>query len=198
MEREKWKFLWDNFFSPYAKKIKESNIHLSLKQNFDISIYEIYEEYLQQYKSEIFSKNSQRIDRHKISSILTCAILDVEPFENTSPKTIYLPSVELANEGYAVRCSTSLMISFLCKEYRNNKKPGSFIKKFLSSYWRFPCTTLSDDIYFKELITTLNHCRLKNNNKNYYSLIPLLNHIFFLLERYHVDAFEREYLSYKN
>ena len=192
MTEDKYNHFWENAFFDFASKIETSlSGSVIFDKNTKDSIWKLYEEYRNRYKKVNGFKNDEKIDRHKIASILICAITANSTLSPTH--TNVSEEGYLANVAFAIQCSTHVLVSYIVKEFNENQTIKSLndINEFEIVC---PPTIKDNDSYFKILARVL--CKLQisvldNQNKHFVNhLLTLLPHIFFFLESFSVKNFK--------
>lgn len=196
---------WDKYFYSFALSI-EHNLNLKNydsyscfdKDSLKKKLFDEYELLRKNYKSDYKFKEDKKIDRHKISALITLSFINSHPFE-LEEKSNFPRKVYLSNCFFSLTSGVSVLKSFIIDNLRKisiEDKNFSFekLKNFEKSDFCYP-TIINDDAptYTEALIRELyfyeRRKKLKIDFDNKTCYITLLSHIFYFLESHNLSKY---------
>ena len=193
--------LWNKIILDNIKFIS-NEIAYGNKRHIDIKkiIKETYEDLKEAAITSSWLKpnDNHRLDRHKVSSLLTHSILMSNPFEKTHIKGDCNFYSEYANELLAYQTSMATLFSFnikLAEEDRQHKKKDIFAN---INNIHFPKVKFyksnSNQHYIVNLLKLFRKIALiavkyENEKEELMLSIQSLSHLFFFIEQYHFEKY---------
>ena len=199
MTKEKYDDFWDNLFSKIGLKIQEENSSITFQEDAKDKIWKSYENYRSEYKDKFSFKPEEKIDRHKIATILLCAIVVNRPFDYINKiHNDASPKARLSTALFALYCGYSILLNYIKEELKNNKDSQSIDTTNLRIIFPPPITDkhsypyiLCQTLYKFQINSSLDTPREPFINH----LFALLPHIFFFLETFSVQQFKKKLLQ---
>lgn len=204
MKKSTYDNFWNEHFFPIGLKLEK----FFLKDNilFDSklkgTLFESYDEYKEIFKSfsgfEENLENKEKIDRHKIASLVTFCII-INNFFQCNQQVVS----HVANSILSVKCGIAILKEFSAKELREkyfkDKEDIKFkIDNFKKNGFLYPPTLKENNEYALTFIRELRRYEiiikdkkynLSENNNNTSPYIALLSHIFYFLESYNLSEY---------
>ena len=160
--------------------IDSANPQLKLSYDSDV-FFEKYDEYNLLIKEDIVGKDTLRIDRHKVATCLTLAVLSTQPIKNmdeTLQNENYL--YYLCNECLAIFISLYMLKHFTQEDDSMSISVRDKIKK---RGFVFPTT--ANNNYIIWLASSLSRIGEYRDR----ATLSLLSNIYFMIERYTIEKY---------
>lgn len=183
MKIDKFNAFWQDTYHPLAMHVKKFGTRLCFDTSKREPIYDSYEQYRKQIHNEMGNKKDL-LDRHKVASALTYAILFHLPFE--IKRTTFgkiAKKVLLANEIFAFSCGLRTVSSFITSDKGNSADVRNV---FLQQY-QFPRCSRTHRVnevgesYLTHIARML-YCARKTDTHDLFTL----SHLYFMIESYHL------------
>ena len=185
MTKEKYENYWNNHFYGLAITLEQKNAGITFNSKSKDDIYEAYERYRIGYKKNYGFKADEKIDRHKIASLIVCAIITQSNiFKINLPETPL--RARLVPIEWAIRCGLAVILDFSLQKLKKNGTKAHDIEIFKKLDFCFPAA--SEGHYLFHLTKSIYNCAHKKK-ASIEKLIDSLPHIFFFLEKEHMDTF---------
>ena len=200
MEENTFNSLWKIFYKNAKIIEKKYSKYISFQDTKKDSLIKHYDEYRIYFKNQYF-QNDTNIDKHKIASCFVCAVLEVQPFqfEESNKNDKFSIEFYVMNEIWGFICGLDIIKHFIGDRFKKENKPQKYIQDCITKKWHFPETTDSQkDKYFTCLLRDLHRWRINKREKRFFNLLPLLSHLFFFMEQYHLEIFDKLYLEKNN
>ena len=198
MTKDKFLHFWDNIIYGFAVNLQKKYFNdLSFNSDTKEVIWLEYESYKKSYKKYAGFREDQNIDRHKVASLFTLAIINSEPLKikkgSVAKKELYIVNVNLATQS-----AITLLFSWLVKEFKEQKFITENTIHFVESHEiDYPETTKEEGITYLQTLTRELY-RSQNskivsttNSSQIVSVINVLSsmlaHVFFFIEVYNKE-----------
>lgn len=164
------------------------------------ALYKKFSGYYKEY-TKVFSGKIP--DHHKVSSMLFCSIITACPMEFRQSGA---PSVRregrVCNEIYAIHCAIAILKGVMESNMENGfiKRSDSYIEAFRKSRMFFPNIANEGHkgkktSYLMCLVSDIYTFRINSPEEISTRLIPILFHVFFFLEKFHLKNFHNNQTS---
>ena len=175
MKAEKYEVYWNKHFYPLAIKLEQNHEDITFNSKLKCDIYNNYEKYRTAYKRYYAFANDKRIDRHKIASLIVCAIItqySIFKISCQQPSMI----LRLLPIEWSVRCGLAVILDFNLQELKKNSAGFHYIETFKDLDFCF--SEVSEGHYLSHLAKSI-----YAHKHEPIELINLLPHIFFFFRK---------------
>ena len=194
IDEDDFKILWENSFSEIGIAIQKT-VGIDKVQfigdALEKPIYEKYKEYRTHYKNHYGFGEDELIDRHKVSALITFAILDNEKFEDSYRFKVKEKEVlKKSSLSFPFFCGYTLLKKMILDNYKLEKNITeiSILKKI-----KFPKLIQEKakdylEVLINDLFNYYYHTKTKNKEKiaTIYC-IRKFSHIFYYIENYNLN-----------